>query len=699
MMTMGRCYGATPMQFFCAGPHGSPLYPLTRNVLCQVCSVGNFSDNDAGEGVLQGTLTWGANQLNGSLSEEMLDGYLVKFIDIHGLDKSTAVARVAKNSSQGTFLSDCCNPTSYEFDLGPVAVPPDAVALMVVPFAGSEELLGGVAIPFVDLVTTTSTSTTVSETGTSRTTTGSTATNTSTSSTTSPTSVSSTNSISTSTNTSTLATSSSISTTTTFRSTTSSTSGTSNTSTTTRTLSSSSTASTSRRVTSSTTSSITASQSTTSTSRSTSSTSSNSTTLTLTTSTTTGITTSTTSTTTSSKTTFTPTSSSSMSTSTTSISSTTTSSLVWMMIEPRERMATLKGKFIMCTANTQDLISDPSFMVAVKTMLANITSLPVHQIKVDLFIGTSLCRPTRLSSSGSLRGLQSLTSAVEADYICSFPPPSSGEVSADVKALAAMKKLSSKSQIELTLLLSEIAERHTSFDLAKLPTISAGHPTLAVQQFVISTSSAPPDDSGLGTITIVQISATTAAVLISCCLVFFFWYRLGNRTLRHSMVRISEKDRRQDQWRNRKSLTMDTLSDKNIKQVSPEPEPEMEDAPEDVTNSGSLRSSAEVKDSEEDGAAMPTLNQRALSPPPSLQPILVPAAPEGTPPIMAVYDLPIKVRSSAGDIFVKTKVVMSGRPSTAPASRAARARTGVSIDNDNRPHSAVGAKRSVRRAA
>lgn len=283
-----------------------------------------------------------------------------------------------------------------------------------------------------------------------------------------------------------------------------------------------------------------------------------------------------------------------------------------------------------------------------------------------------------------------------------------------------MNNLNSKKQSELTLLLREIAQSHTSFDLAKLPTVSAGPPTLAVEQFVASTSSAAPDDSGLDMKTVVQISATSAAAVISCYLVGYFWCRFGDGTIRRSMVRISGKDGRKDQWRNVKSLKRDTLGDKNIKQVSPEPEPESEtqDDTEDLANSEDLRSSAEAKDSEKNGAVIPKLNLQDPSSPklnlqepssplrpalnlqePSslLRPKMVPAAPEGIPPSMAVYDLPIKVRSATGDSYVNTKVVMSGRPRSAPACGASR--KSVSFNNGNRPYSAVGVKRSVKRGA
>lgn len=378
-------------------------------------------------------------------------------------------------------------------------------------------------------------------------------------------------------------------------------------------------------------------------------------------------------------------------------------------------MATVGGKLIMCTADARELLNDPAFMVAVKTMLANITLLPVTQVQLNLFMGTSLCSSSqaRLLFTGGLRGLQSLTSALEGEYACSFPPSSSGEEPSVTKARAAMKRLSSKSQSELTLLLRETAQRHASLNSAKLPTVSAGLPTLTVQQFVTSTSSAAVA-SGLDTMTVIQIVATIFAVLVSCCVVVVFWWFYGDRTIRQSMLTISGKDGRPDQYRHHESVLAGAADasekqqslnsgavdgQKSLKQVSPEPEPELQDSrEEEAVNNDSLRSSAEVKHSKQSDAVMLDLNRHEKSwppvPRPKIGPRLVPT-PSDNPPGMAVYDLPIKVLSAKGDTYVSTKVVMSGRPGSAPASGPSR--NVVSFEIEKRPYSAAGAKRDVRR--
>jgi len=332
----------------------------------------------------------------------------------------------------------------------------------------------------------------------------------------------------------------------------------------------------------------------------------------------------------------------------------------------------------MCTADAQDLLKDPSFTVAVKAMLANITSLPMAQVQLSLFIGTSLCGSshTRSLSPGSLRGLQSLTSTLEGEYICSFLPSSSGEESSDTKAQAAMEILSSKSESELTLLLRQTAQLHASLNSARLPTVSAGPPTLTVQQLVTSTPSAP-----VASVPVIQIVAIISiAVLLCCCMVFLLWRFYRERTVLQSMPGMTGKDEKQ------KSL-------EDLKQVSPEPEPKLQDGREEEEEA-SLRMSAEVKNSKQNDNFELDLNRPSKLWPPVPPPKLVPV-PSDNPPDMVVYDLPIKVRSSEkGDTYVSTKVVMSGRPDSAPASRASHSR--LSYGMDKRPHSAVGANLHAR---
>ncbi|CAE7546415.1 unnamed protein product, partial [Symbiodinium microadriaticum] len=111
------------------------LIPMSRNLLCKVCSIEAFVDSDPRAGVLTGRLHFGPNQRGGEADESLLWGYRLTFVDACGAELS-------------------------EFGkAGGCEVPAGATAIQISPYKENWHLLGGASVGFVDLQVTSSTTT------------------------------------------------------------------------------------------------------------------------------------------------------------------------------------------------------------------------------------------------------------------------------------------------------------------------------------------------------------------------------------------------------------------------------------------------------------------------------------------------------------------------------------------------------------
>ncbi|CAE8637687.1 unnamed protein product, partial [Polarella glacialis] len=113
--------------------------PFKRNVYSLIAC---FADTSPETGEIAGSLSWGPNQIHGMVDESMLDGYQVRLVDISGGIWAT-VGQVPKIFPMPPYLAGCC-ALLYNLTFGPVPLPRLVVGLMVTPYRGDEELLGGV---------------------------------------------------------------------------------------------------------------------------------------------------------------------------------------------------------------------------------------------------------------------------------------------------------------------------------------------------------------------------------------------------------------------------------------------------------------------------------------------------------------------------------------------------------------------------
>jgi len=126
--------------------------------------IGSFADTSPETGEIAGSLSWGPNQIHGMVDESMLDGYQVRLVDISGGIWAT-VGQVPKIFPMPPYLAGCC-ALLYNLTFGPVPLPRLVVGLMVTPYRGDEELLGGVTVTFRDFTTTSTTTTSRTTTST-----------------------------------------------------------------------------------------------------------------------------------------------------------------------------------------------------------------------------------------------------------------------------------------------------------------------------------------------------------------------------------------------------------------------------------------------------------------------------------------------------------------------------------------------------
>lgn len=153
--SLQECYESGLTQFFCPMDDDVTLIPMSRNLLCKVCSIEAFVDSDPRAGVLTGRLHFGPNQRGGEADESLLWGYRLTFVDACGAELSE-FGKVPKRTYPPAV---CCDPWRYSFDLKSVAVPAGATAIQISPYKENWHLLGGASVGFVDLQVTSSTTT------------------------------------------------------------------------------------------------------------------------------------------------------------------------------------------------------------------------------------------------------------------------------------------------------------------------------------------------------------------------------------------------------------------------------------------------------------------------------------------------------------------------------------------------------------
>ncbi|CAE7275974.1 unnamed protein product [Symbiodinium natans] len=153
-----ECYESGVAQFFCPMDEDITLIPMSPNLLCKVCSIEAFEDQDPRAAVLTGRLHFGPNQRGGEADESLLWGYRLTFVDACGAE----LAEFGKVPKRSYPPAVCCDPWRYSFDLESVAVPAGATAIQISPYKENWHLLGGASVGFVDLHV--STSTTMSQT-------------------------------------------------------------------------------------------------------------------------------------------------------------------------------------------------------------------------------------------------------------------------------------------------------------------------------------------------------------------------------------------------------------------------------------------------------------------------------------------------------------------------------------------------------
>ncbi|CAJ1334908.1 unnamed protein product [Effrenium voratum] len=134
-----ECYEPGPAELFCPMDDDLTLIPMSANLLCQVCSVGTFTDMDPRAGILTGVIHFGPNQRGGAADESVLWGYRLTFTDACGAE----LAEIGKVSKRSYPPAVCCDPKRYSFRLESVLVPPNAVGIMIAPYKGNWRLLGG----------------------------------------------------------------------------------------------------------------------------------------------------------------------------------------------------------------------------------------------------------------------------------------------------------------------------------------------------------------------------------------------------------------------------------------------------------------------------------------------------------------------------------------------------------------------------
>eukprot|EP00933_Yihiella_yeosuensis_P028610 TRINITY_DN22448_c0_g1_i2.p1 TRINITY_DN22448_c0_g1~~TRINITY_DN22448_c0_g1_i2.p1 ORF type:complete len:857 (+),score=108.32 TRINITY_DN22448_c0_g1_i2:238-2808(+) len=158
-VSLGACYTPGLAEFYCPLQQGACLHPSERNIRCKVCSFSSFFDEAEAFGQISGTVHWGPNQIGNEIDESMLDGYSVRLVDCCGA-VHTEIGKTFKVLSRPPEKTACCDPRAYSLSFGPIARPQDVVSIMISPFQGGHELLGGVLIPIADSTPTPTTSST-----------------------------------------------------------------------------------------------------------------------------------------------------------------------------------------------------------------------------------------------------------------------------------------------------------------------------------------------------------------------------------------------------------------------------------------------------------------------------------------------------------------------------------------------------------
>lgn len=155
-----ECYAPGVTEFFCPMDDDITLIPMSRNVLCQVCTAQGFTDSDPRYGFVTGRIFFGPNQKDGFVDESVLWGYRLSFIDDCGAD----LAEIGKVGKRDYPPAICCDPERYSFGLEGVPVPAGATAIQIAPYKGNWRLLGGVNVSLVDFYISSTTTTSLTQT-------------------------------------------------------------------------------------------------------------------------------------------------------------------------------------------------------------------------------------------------------------------------------------------------------------------------------------------------------------------------------------------------------------------------------------------------------------------------------------------------------------------------------------------------------
>lgn len=129
--------------------------------------MGVSEDTDAREGFYSGTITFGANQVQGQIDESNIKEYKIFITDWMGIPIGASVATVAKTST----LKTCCDQGLYSAALAGVPLPADGRYVTVHPVDTNDFVMplghGAAIHDFIRTTTQTTTTRTTTLTATS----------------------------------------------------------------------------------------------------------------------------------------------------------------------------------------------------------------------------------------------------------------------------------------------------------------------------------------------------------------------------------------------------------------------------------------------------------------------------------------------------------------------------------------------------
>lgn len=147
-----ECVAGGPLVFTCSAENIDMTSPAvwlsgTCRIRCEVCRTRTFIDTDARPGWMAGTLQFGEAHASGKMPVQGIQGYRVFMADDCGEQVGPTLGYVTRSEK----LYSCCAATAYSLPLGPLELPPTAVAFRIaINTSGAGELPYGAPVLYSD---------------------------------------------------------------------------------------------------------------------------------------------------------------------------------------------------------------------------------------------------------------------------------------------------------------------------------------------------------------------------------------------------------------------------------------------------------------------------------------------------------------------------------------------------------------------